>query len=319
VSKRPIRIATRGSRLARWQADHVAALLKNARVDGQIEIVHVSTVGDRDKNEPLEQLGGQGVFTREVQKALLDGRADVAVHSLKDLPTEPFDALVLAAVPQRASPYDALVLPSSTDCGDEATAHALLSELPKHARIGTDSLRRRAQMLSHRHDYQMTGVRGNVETRIQKLDNLEFEALVLAEAGLCRLGLENRISVRLMPPIMYPAVGQGALAIECRADDDEMRQLLNTIDDAASRACVTAERRLLADLCAGCRAPIGVTTTREEGRISLEAVVLSQDGHSRLTAGATANTDDADSLGARVADDLKRLGADTLIEQARNA
>ena len=196
-----IRIATRASRLAMWQAEHVVALLRQVDSTVRVEIVPLSTMGDRDQSEPLVQLGSEGVFTREVQHAVLDGRADVAVHSLKDLPTIETPGLCLAAVPERGPTADAIVFPQSRS-GAKG-----LDDLPQNARVGTGSPRRRAQLLHRRPDLQFLDVRGNVETRLRKLDAGDYDALVLAEAGLTRLGLAGRISGLLQPPVMLPAVG----------------------------------------------------------------------------------------------------------------
>jgi hydroxymethylbilane synthase len=199
-----LRIATRSSALALWQANHVAELLAE-RAGIAAELVHISTQGDRERTEPLESFGGVGVFTREVQRALLDGRADLAVHSLKDLPTDLVPGLTLAAVPERAPRFDALILPTGVHLpGDVAAA---LAALPDNARIGTGSPRRRSQLLRIRPDFVFDSARGNVDTRLRKLDDGMFDALVLAEAGLSRLGLAGRVTTRLGPPHLLPAVG----------------------------------------------------------------------------------------------------------------
>lgn len=307
----PIRIATRASRLAMWQAEYTAGLLRRHSPGCEVELIQISTTGDRDRTTSLGGFGGVGVFTREIQNALLDGRADLAVHSLKDLPTEPHGELALAAIPQRASMFDALVLPTT------AQPAAGFDALPDAARVGTGSLRRRAQLLFHRSDLQPCEVRGNVETRLRKLDDGEYDALILAAAGLQRLDLGSRISLEIRPPLMYPAVGQGALGIECRTDDTELRALLGKLDDPATRCAVTAERRLLARLRAGCHAPVGVITSIQTEQLQLEAVVLSSDGRQRLTASAARTADEAESLGEQVAVDLLAQGAAALINPDR--
>jgi hydroxymethylbilane synthase len=271
-----------------------------------VEIVHVTTTGDRDQTGRLSAFGGLGVFTREVQKAVLDGHADLAVHSLKDLPTEAAAGLVLAAVPAREETADSLVLPAGAAGTDD------LAALPGGARLGTGSLRRRAQLWHVRRDLQMIDVRGNVETRIHKLDAGEYDGLVLAKAGLKRLDLVGRISLELSPPLMYSAVGQGALGIECREDDADTITLLARIDDGSAHRCVTAERSLLAQLRAGCHAPVGVATLIDGDELVLEAVVLNPAGTERLFA-STRATADAAALGQEVADRLLRQGAARLI------
>jgi hydroxymethylbilane synthase len=304
---RPVRIATRASRLAVWQAEHVAELLRGAWPGLAVEVVHVTTTGDRNQNARLSAFGGFGVFTHEVQKAVLDGTADLAVHSLKDLPTEASAGLDLAAVPSREHTADALVLSAS------ATKATSLDALPRGARLGTGSLRRRAQLLHRRPDFQISDVRGNVETRLKKLDAGDFDALVLAAAGLKRLGLASRVSFELAPPLMFPAVGQGALGIECREGDAETKSVVARIEDTAARSRVTAERALLARLRAGCHAPVGAATQIEKEQLLLEAVVLSQDGKERVFAASAGPAADPASLGQEVAVRLLQAGADGLL------
>ena len=302
-----IRIATRASRLAMWQAEHVAALLRQVDPTVLVEIVPLSTIGDRDQSEPLVRLGSEGVFTREVQNAVLDGRADVAVHSLKDLPTVETSGLCLAAVPERGPTSDAIVFPPSQPGAKS------LDDLPQNARVGTGSPRRRAQLLHRRPDLQFLDARGNVETRLRKLDAGEYNALVLAEAGLTRLGLAGRISGLIQPPVMLPAVGQGALGIECRDDDTVTRELLARVNDDSTRRAVIAERVLLAELKAGCHAPVGVWTQPVGGNLRLEGVVLSTDGCRRLVAETTGPADQPETVGRQVAKLLRDQGADELI------
>jgi hydroxymethylbilane synthase len=303
-----MRIATRSSDLALWQAHFVRDQLRAISPEVDVQIVHVSTVGDRDQVGQLQQFGGLGVFTREVQKAVLSGDADLAVHSLKDLPTTAVEGLTLGGIPQRGSMFDCLVFP--VDAEEPA---ADISELQPQARIGTGSPRRQAQLRHHRPDLVLSGVRGNVATRLQKLDQGAFDALVLAEAGLTRLGLEHRIGIRLRPPILLPAVGQGALGIECRHDDTWMREQLQAITDVETRRSVDAERSLLAELQAGCHAPVGVCTQVEHGQLTMESVVLSTDGLTRLHTIQTADFSQSDGLGPRCAEDLRQQGADALI------
>jgi hydroxymethylbilane synthase len=309
---RTIRIATRSSRLALWQAEHVAHLLRLAIPQVQVELLHVSTIGDRDLSEPLRNLGPFGVFTREVQRVVLDGQADLAVHSLKDLPTEAVDGLVLGAVPTRGELYDSLVLPASAD-RQRAAGKSLWESLAAGSRVGTGSPRRRAQLLHARPDLEFCEVRGNVETRLRKLDAGEFDALVLAVAGLKRLDLGQRIDEELRPPLMYPAVGQGALGLECRSDDTEVRTALRLISDAGTEAGVLAERALLADLRGGCHAPIGVATRVAGERLTLEGVVLSTDGRERLHVELEGQAALPVELGRQVAQALRDQGAERLI------
>jgi hydroxymethylbilane synthase len=311
VSGPTLRIATRASRLALWQAQFVADQLQACVPDLEVQLIHVTTTGDRDTAASLSGLGGVGVFTREIQQAVLDGRADIAVHSLKDLPTVPVPGIQLAAVPQRAAAWDALVVPNNS-----TRPCAGLGDLVNAARVGTGSLRRRAQILHLRPDLQFLDVRGNVETRLRKLDEGAYDALVLAEAGLERLGLADRITVRLMPPDIFPAVGQGALGLECRSDDDTTAALLQRITDAPTFAAVTAERHVLSRLRAGCHAPVGVSVAIDADAMTLEAVVLSRDGGQRLRSKQAGLVAEPDALGEAVADDLLRQGAAPLIEDA---
>jgi hydroxymethylbilane synthase len=311
VSGALLRIATRASRLALWQAQFVADRLRATEPSLDVQLVHVTTTGDRVTGASLVGMGGVGVFTREIQQTVLDGRADVAVHSLKDLPTVPVPGIRLASVPLRAAPWDALVLPqgSTQPRGD-------LRDLPPGARIGTGSLRRRAQILHLRPDLQFLDVRGNVETRLRKLDDGEYDALVLAEAGLDRLGLSNRVTSRLGPPDVFPAVGQGALGLECRSDDAATAARLARIADPPTFAAVTAEREVLFRLRAGCHAPVGVAVMTEGEAISLEAVVLSRDGSRRLYSRQSGRLAEPLVLGQAVANDLLQQGAAPLIEDA---
>lgn len=311
TASRPIRIATRSSRLALWQAEHVASLLRQADPEASVEIVHVSTLGDRDLTEPLRNMGTWGIFTREVQRAVLENAADLAVHSLKDLPTEGVPGLTLGAVPPRGAWQDALVLPT------ESRGIRSLLELPAAARIGTGSLRRQAQLKHIRPDFQLREIRGNVETRLRKLEEGEYDALILAVAGLTRLEHAARISQVLGPPQMFPAVGQGALGLECRAEDQRVLDLLDQINDPATMSAVTAERSLLAALRAGCHAPLGVFSSLQEESLTLTGVVLSPDGAQRLEAQAEGTVFSAEELGVQVAAQLQEAGATELINSAR--
>lgn len=313
MSQSPIRIATRASQLALWQAHHIADRLRAAGHD--VEIVHVSTSGDRDQQGSLRSFGGMGVFTREVQRVVLDGDADVAVHSLKDLPGESVKGLCLAAVPERASRFDALVMPKAWDGHAAIVAKDPLAILPQGSRVGTGSPRRQAQLAVARPDLRLAEIRGNVDTRLRKLDDDEYDALVLAEAGLSRLGYADRISCRLAPPLMYGAVGQGALGLECRADDESTRKALDGLTDAPTMTCVTSERALMIDLRAGCHAPLGVQSLVMGDSLVLEAVLLSLDGKERLLASSSGSVHDAASVGQDVARSLIEQGAESLTSQ----
>jgi hydroxymethylbilane synthase len=304
---RPVRIGTRGSALALWQANWVAMRL--AEVGTKCDVVTIATRGDQQSETPLETLGALGVFTNELQKWLLDGRIDVAVHSLKDLPTDVVKGLALAAVPIRESPFDVLVSRQSES----------FRQLPHGARIGTGSLRRRSQLLHARSDLQMLDIRGNVDSRLRKLAEGQFDVVVLAEAGLKRLDLAGQITEVLPPTVMLPAVGQGALGLEARSGDRATREMVARIDDLASHQSVLAERTLLATLRGGCLAPVGAWgRVEDDGRLHLSACVLSRDGTHRLDADLLGNAADAIQIGRQAGDQLLAGGAAKLIEQSRS-
>ncbi len=304
-SPKSLRLGTRASALARWQADWVGASLEELGVE--VLLVPVTTSGDRQQRESVAAIGGQGVFTKEIQQALLDDRIDLAVHSLKDLPTEPVDGLSLAAVPERAPPGDVLV-------GRE---HATLDELPEDAVVGTGSLRRRAQILHVRPDLRIRDVRGNVDTRLRKLDAGDYDAVVLAEAGLRRLGLAERITQVLFPAILLPAVGQGALGLETRTDDEATRSVVGQLDHGPTHAAVLAERAMLAALEGGCLAPIAAWGRVDGDSLELTGRVLHPNGTRKIEATLAGRLDDPSELGDRVARELADRGATELIRAAR--
>ena len=272
MPSRPIRIGTRGSQMALYQAGLVCDRLRAAHpelaADGMVELVPIRTTGDRVQTRLLAEIGGKGLFTKEIEEALLDRRIDLAVHSLKDMETVLPTGLAIGAVLPRDDPRDALVSRSG----------AGLTELPKGARIGTASLRRRAQLLHRRPDLVVAPIRGNVDTRLAKLAAGETDALVLALCGLERLGKTELASEILSTETMLPAVGQGALAVECRAGDPAIDELLAPLGDPESAACVAAERAMLAALDGSCRTPIGGLATIAGERLSLKALLLTPDG-----------------------------------------
>jgi len=295
-----LRLSTRGSALARWQAEWVASRLQEHGI--AVELILIKTSGD-GTTTPITAAGGQGLFTKEIQRAVLDGRVDFAVHSLKDLPTEGVDGLLLAAVPERAGTHDAFVSNSA----------AALDELATGARIGTGSRRRQSQLLHARPDLQVLDIRGNVETRLRKLDEGEFDAIILAEAGLKRLGLQDRIRQLLAHDVMLPAVGQGALGLETRSDDSTTIAAVKQLDHATSHASIIAERSLLAALRAGCLAPVGALAGVKSSELRLAGVVLSVDGTQRITAAAGGPIASAEAIGNDVAKQLIAQGAAELI------
>ncbi|HUE72509.1 MAG TPA: hydroxymethylbilane synthase [Pirellulaceae bacterium] len=299
-----LRLGTRASPLARWQAQWVAARLGERGVE--VEMVHISTQGDV-KAGPLGQIGGQGLFTKEIQRALLAREIDLAVHSLKDLPTEPVAGLCLAAVPPRETTADVLV----------SARFGSLDHLPPGARVGTGSLRRKAQLLFVRPDLTILDIRGNVDTRLKKLDDGEYDAIVLAAAGLTRLGFADRMTFILPRNIMLPAIGQGALGLETREDDSVARTLVEPLDDPQAHAAVLAERTMLHALRGGCLAPVGALGRVEEAVLKLEAVVLSGDGKRRISADGAGQPEDAVRVGEQVAEELLVQGAGELIASSR--
>jgi hydroxymethylbilane synthase len=302
-----IRVASRGSRLALWQAHHVAELLRAATPSLAVEIVVVETTGDIVVDRPLSQIGGDGLFTKEIQRAVLERRADIAVHSMKDLPTQPAPGIVLAAVPPRGATGDAFI----------SKKHARIDELPHGAVVATSSLRRRAQVLWKRPDLQLTSMRGNVETRLRKLEEGAADALVLAQAGLERLGLASAIASLLDQAWMLPAVGQGALALECRVDDTFASECLQPLNDPASALAVRAEREFLRVLGGGCLLPVGATVSLKGTELALRGVLLDADGKQRLEGQVQGSSDDPEDLGRRLAEDLLKRGGTTILQALR--
>lgn len=285
MTSRVLRIATRGSDLARWQANHVASLL-----GADVELVVVDTTGDRRANESIASLGGKGVFVKEVQAAVLDGRADLAVHSAKDLPSQAFDGLVLAAVPQRGDARDALV-------------GRPLADLPPGALVATGSARRRAQLADARPDLTFTGLRGNIPTRLDKA--ADYDAIVVAAVALERLGLEGRIAEILPTTVMLPQVGQGALAVECRDGDQQTRDRLAAIEHRDSRRAVDAERAFLAELGGDCDLPAGAYAVSTAGDVlAVEGLLASLDG--RIIMRHRAQGTEPEAVGREVALHLLR-------------
>jgi len=270
--------------------------------------VPIVTAGDQRQEGPIGAIGQTGVFTKEIQRALLDRRIDLAVHSLKDLPTEPVEGLCLAAVPERAPAGDVLV----------GRTAASLDALPQGSVVGTGSLRRRAQLLHVRPDLVLRDVRGNVDTRLRKLDEGQYDAIVLAEAGLRRLGLADRITQTIPLELLLPAVGQGALGLETRSDDDATRAAIAPLCHAPTFAAALAERAMLLVLHGGCMAPIAAWARLDADRLLLTGRVLDPQGRTKLETSLSAALDEAESLGRRVADDLLAQGARPLIDAARD-
>jgi hydroxymethylbilane synthase len=298
-----LRIATRRSRLALWQAEHVAARLAALHPGLVVSLVPLVTEGDRIQDRSLAGAGGKGLFIKELEQALAAGMADLAVHSMKDMPATLAPGFTIAAALERGDPRDAFV----------STRHASIAALPQGARVGTSSLRRQSQLRHRRPDLEVVALRGNVETRLAKLDAGECEATVLAAAGLQRLGLESRIRARLGPDEMLPAVGQGIVGVECAADRDEVIALLRPLDHDPSRTARDAERAFAAALAAGCQSPFAAHATLDGERLHLAGLAASTDGSRILADAVTGLAGEASALGAALAARLLAAGAAELL------
>jgi hydroxymethylbilane synthase len=314
---RPVRIASRGSELALWQARAVEQAIRAASPEAEVEIAVVRTTGDRILDVPLAKIGDKGLFTKEIDAALLAGEADLAVHSLKDVPTRVPDGLEIVAVSRREDPRDVLILaPGQTGS---------LAALPAGARVGTSSLRRRAQLAALRPDLEVLDLRGNLNTRLAKLDRCDYEAIVLAAAGVLRLGWEARVAEYLDPAEWLPAVGQGALAVVARAGDERMRALLADFHDPFTAACTAAERAFLAALEGGCQIPIGALGCVDDEGFTLHGLVADVGGEQVLRdsefvgmeEGEISSLDDAGAVGRRLAARLMEMGAGEILARVR--
>lgn len=310
-------IGSRGSKLALWQAEWAKSRFEAAGARAAIEII--KTTGDVQSDAPLSEIGGQGAFTKEIERALLDGRVDAAVHSLKDLPTLIPDGLSLTAVTEREDVRDALVLPKASVGGFKYEGQTSLRSLPEGSTVGTSSARRISQLKSARPDLVVKAVRGNVDTRLRKLDAGEFDAIILACAGLRRLGLEARISSPLAIEEMLPAVGQGALAIETREDDAEAARIVKTLDHAETRAACFAERALLRALGGGCQLPIAAFARVEGARLRLDGLAAAVSGASVIRDSIEGDAADAEALGESLAHKLEERGALSLLDEHANS
>lgn len=306
--KNQLIIGSRGSKLALWQAEWVRARLGELESSVEVRIEIIKTSGDVLRDVPLSVIGGKGVFTKELEEALLDGRIDIAVHSLKDLPTLLPAGLSIAAVTEREDARDALVLPAGTE-----GAISSLRQLATAACVGTSSPRRAAQLRYLRPDLRVEELRGNVDTRLRKLDAGEYDAIILASAGLRRLGLERRISASVGVAEMLPAVGQGALGIETRAGDDATNRLVARLNHEPTRAACAAERALLRALGGGCQVPIAAHATTEGARLRLDALAAAIDGASVVRDSIEGDATDAERVGAKLAAMLLERGAHQLL------
>jgi hydroxymethylbilane synthase len=303
-----IRIATRKSELALWQAKHVASKLDELSQVSSVTLVPLSTRGDEILDKSLQKIGGKGLFIKELEVAMQTGDADIAVHSMKDVPAAMPPGFCIAAVLERASPGDALV--SATGCG--------LSDLPVGAIIGSSSLRRQAQLLALRPDVEVKPLRGNVATRLGKLDSGDFQAIVLASAGLQRLGLQSRISEEFAPGQMLPAAAQGVIGIECDEARAELRELLIALEHADTRITTQAERAVTSILGADCQSPVASFATLADGKLTIDAMVASTDGQRIVRERSTGPASDAEALGAELAARLLKQGAGDILGEARS-
>ncbi len=299
-----IHIGTRGSKLALWQANWVQTQLQKQNPEISIQIVTIKTKGDKILDVPLAKVGGKGLFVKEIEEALLDGRIDLAVHSLKDMPADLPDGLIIGAIPKREKSQDVLV-----------SRKGILADMPKGARIGTSSLRRAAQILWARPDIQIKLLRGNLDTRLRKLDAGDMDAIVLAAAGIRRLGLEQRISEYISTSVMLPAAGQGALCIEIRSDDSYTAKLISALDDTDTRAVVSGERAFLHRLGGSCQVPIAAHGHINGGKYTLSGLVAEPDGSRVLRSELSGPLADCVEIGKNLAEILMKQGALAIIEK----
>ncbi len=309
MKKNRVRIGTRGSALALWQANHVLSLLRGANAELEVEIVTIKTTGDKILDSPLAQVGGKGLFVKEIEEALLSGEVDLAVHSLKDVPAFFPDGLGLAAVLEREDPRDALL----------ARRGASLDDLPKGARVGTSSLRRQAQILHLRPDLEIVTLRGNVDTRVRKLDSGDYDAIVLAAAGVKRMGLAGRVSAYLGVETLLPAVGQGAIGIETRVDDPETNGQVSSLEDHVTRTAVSAERAFLRQLEGGCQVPIAAHARVSGAAVSLTGLVASIDGRIVIRERMDGPVGAPEDLGVSLAERILERGGREILDAVYQA
>lgn len=304
-----LRIATRQSKLALWQAEHVAALLRTAHPSLQVELVKIVTQGDRILDRPLADIGGKGLFIKELEIALAEKRADIAVHSMKDVPSDLPPGMSLAAMLPRVDARDAFV----------SKNFATIAALPVGARIGTSSLRRQCQLQRLRNDIKIIPLRGNVDTRLRKLDDGEFDAIILASAGLIRLGLGDRITEYISIDQSLPAVGQGIIGIECRTDDAQSLAAVRALDDAAAQTCIAAERAFAQRLEGSCQSPIGGHAELLGPQLKVQGMIASLDGSQVFRDSIVGQSVDAKTLGRALAERMLFAGADRLLQELRGA
>jgi hydroxymethylbilane synthase len=305
AKRSPVVIGTRGSRLALWQAEWVRARLNELAPGLDVSLRRIKTSGDKILDVPLAKIGGKGLFIKEIEEALLAEEVDLAVHSMKDVPAVLPEQLEIRCVPRRDDPRDALV----------SRTGRVLADLPLQARIGTSSLRRQAQLRHHRPDLRIEMLRGNLDTRLRKLKSGEYDAVVLAAAGLKRMGWDSDITEYFSPETFVPAIGQGALAVECRRDDAFMKALLAQLEDASTRVAVTAERAFLSRLDAGCQAPVAAFAQLVNGRLSMDALIASTDGVRIVRDAIQGSIEEAALLGVALAERLLHNGGAAILAE----
>lgn len=305
MKRKKLVIGTRSSKLALWQANYIAACLRDQYPGVEVKLAHIVTTGDKILDVPLAKIGGKGLFTKELETAMLRGEIDLAVHSLKDMPTELPEGLLLAAITERADAGDAFISPK----------YGTVENLPQGAKVGTSSLRRKAQLLKYRPDLVIHDLRGNLDTRLKKLDTGDLDGILLAVAGLKRLGWQERITQVLPNEICLPAVGQGALAIEARSDDGEVLEMLAFLNHQETRLAVEAERAYLSEVEGGCQIPIGVYATVKQDVLNLEAAILSVDGVRQIRKTICGVPAEAKELGQALAQEMLDAGGREILQE----
>ena len=305
MKKQKLIIGTRSSKLALWQANYIAECLRTQYPEIEVVLLHIMTTGDKILDVPLAKIGGKGLFTKEIESAMLKGEIDLAVHSLKDMPTELPSGLLLGAITERANAGDAFISPK----------YGSIDNLPQGAKVGTSSLRRKAQLLKYRPDLKISDVRGNVDTRLKKLETEGLDAIILAVAGLKRLGWQDRITQILPYDICLPAVGQGALALEARANDSQVLTMIQFLNHQETRWAVEAERAYLTEVEGGCQIPIGVYGYIKQELLVLEAVILSVDGKRHINQTVSGQPTDGIELGRTLAQAMLNAGGREILQE----
>lgn len=305
MKRKKLVIGTRSSKLALWQANYIAECIRTEYPEIEVILLHIMTTGDKILDVPLAKIGGKGLFTKEIESAMLNGEIDLAVHSLKDMPTQLPPGLLLAAITDRVDPGDALISPK----------YGTIDNLPQGAKVGTSSLRRKAQLLKYRPDLKISDLRGNLDTRLKKMETEGLDAIILAVAGLKRLGWQDLITQVLPNDICLPAVGQGALAIEARTNDLEIRTMLEFLNHQETRWAVEAERAYLAEVEGGCQIPIGVYGYIEQDLLVLEAAILSVDGKRQIRQTISGQPSKGMQLGRMLAQDMLDKGGREILKE----